>query len=166
MHVSHSRATQSNVRPSRPQHPHSPGSPKQCQDPSTRQMRAQEYSLAISLSDTLPNPRPEQRDAGCSYCGTLQLHSRALSELGGASRGLLYHICHLLVCFAILCSSWLRSKTPTCSPKSLLGLSKQTTGRDESGEWLGRGGGGGQRRENQNLIKDTFASGPLKITNS
>ena len=86
------------------------------------------------------------------------------SERGRASRGLLYHICHLLVCFAILCSSWLRSKTPTCSPKALSGLSKQTTGRDKNGE--GEGREGGKRGENQNLIKDTFASGPLKITNS
>lgn len=53
----------------------------------------------------------------------------------------LYYICHLLVCFAILCSSWLHSKTPTCSPKSLLGLSKQTAGREENREEEGRGGG-------------------------
>lgn len=99
-----------------------------------------EHGLAISLSDILPNPHPEQRDAGSSYCGTWELHHRALSELGRAGQELLYHICHLLVCFAILCSSWLHSKTPTCSPKALPGLSKQTTGRDESGEGEGRGG--------------------------
>lgn len=142
----------------------SPGSLKQRQDLSTTQMRAQEHSLAVGLLETLPNPCPEQRDAGSSYCGTLELHRRVLFELGRAGRGLLYHICHLLVCFAILCSSWLRSKTPTCSPKDLLGLGKQTTGRDGSGE--GEGKGAERRRENQNLIKDTFASGPLKITNS
>lgn len=71
---------------------------------------------------------------GSSYCGTLELHRRALPELGRARQGLVYHTCHLLVCFAILCSSWLCTKTPTCSPKALLGLSKQTTGRDENGE--------------------------------
>lgn len=114
---------------------------------------------------TLPSPRPEQSDAGSSYCGTLGPHRRALSELGSDGRGLLYHICHLFACFAILCSCWLRSDTPTCSPKALLGLSKQTAGRNESGEGEGRGG---RKRgeENQNLIKDTFAPGPLKITNS
>lgn len=145
---------QSNIRPSRPQRPHSPGSPKQCQDLSTGQTRAQEHSLAISLSDTLPNPCPEHRDAGSSYCGTLELHRRALLDLGRADWGLLYHICHLLVCFAILCSSWLGSKTPTCSLKALPGLSKQTTGRDESGE--GEGRGGEKKGKNQNLIKKTL----------
>lgn len=112
-------------------------------------MRAQEHGLAISLLDTSPNTCPEQRDAGSSYCGTLELHLRALSELGRANWGLLYHICHLLVCFAILCSSWLRSKTPTCSPKALPGLSKQTTGRDESGEAEGRRSRGEEERESK-----------------
>lgn len=154
MHVTGSMAMQSSIRLSVPQHLNSPGSPKQCQDSSTWQMRAQEHSLAIV---TLPNLSLEQRDAGSSCCGTLELHCRAWQS----GRGLLFHIRHLLVCFAILCSSWLRSQTPTCSPKALLGLSKQTTGRDKNKERKGRRGG--KREENQNLIKDTFASGPQKI---
>lgn len=87
MCVTHSRAMQSNIRLSLPQHPYPPGSPKQCQDLSTWQMRAQEHSLAIGLSVTLPNPSMEQRDAGSSYCETLELHCRALSEPGRAAGG-------------------------------------------------------------------------------
>lgn len=87
MCVTGSRAMQSNIRLSLPQHPYPPGSPKQCQDLSTWQMRAQEHSLAIGLSVTLPNPSPEQRDAGSSYCETLELHCRALSEPGRAAGG-------------------------------------------------------------------------------
>lgn len=81
------RAVQSNIRLSLSQHPDSPGSPEQSQDLSTWQMRAQEHSLAIGLSVTLPNLSPEQRDAGSSCCGTLELHCRALSEPGRAAGG-------------------------------------------------------------------------------
>jgi len=132
------------------------------------EMRAQEHGLAISLSDNLPNLCPQQRDAGSSYCGTLEPHRVALSKLGRARRRLLYYICHLFICFSILCSSWLCSKTPTCSPKALLGVSKQTTGRDESGEGEGRGQRGGEWRENKNLIKRHFcfrASENYKLIN-
>lgn len=162
MRVTGSRAMQSNIRLSLHQHPHPPGSPKRCQDLSTWQMRAQEHSLAISLSVTLPNPSPEQRDAGSSDCGTLELHCRALSEPGRAAGG----------CFIIsaICLFALPSSAPPGYAHRLLPVLQKlcwvSVNKPQAGTKIGRGKagkGGGEREENQNLIKDTFASGPQKI---
>lgn len=152
---------QNNIRLSLPQHPYPPGSPKQCQDLSTWQMRAQEHSLAISLLVTLPNPSAEQRDAGSSYCGTLELHCRALSEPGRAAGG----------CFIIsaICLFALPSSAPPGYAHRLLPvlqkLCRVSVNKPQAGTKIGRGkaGKGGGGEENQNLIKTTFASGPQKI---
>lgn len=84
--------------------------------------------------------------------------SLSLAERPGAALSYLPSAC--LLCHPLLL---LATLTPTCSPKALPCLSKQTTGRNKNREGKGREGGEGGREENQNLIKDTFASGPQKI---
>lgn len=142
MHVIGSMAMQSNIRLSLPHHPKSPGSPKQCQDLSTWQMRAQEHSLAIV---TLPNLSLEQRDAGSSCCGTLELHCRALCEPGRAAGG----------CFIIsaICLFALPSSAPPGYAHRLLPALQKlcwvSVNKPQAGTKIGRGKAGKGGRESK-----------------
>lgn len=77
-------------------------------------------------------------------------------------------------CFIIsaICLFALQSSAPPGYTQRLLPvlrkLCRVSVNKPQAGTRVGKGkaGEGGKRRENQNLIKDTFASGPLKITNS
>lgn len=100
-------------------------------------------SLAIGVSVTLPNLSLEQRAAGSSYCGTLELHCRALSEPGREAGG----------CFIIsaICLFALPSSAPPGYAHRLLPVLQKlcwvSVNKPQAGTKIGRGKAGKGGRE-------------------
>lgn len=146
VHASHSRTTQNNIRLPGPQHPHSPGSHKQCQDLSTRQMRAQDTtqpSVSWTPCQAHVRSRGMQEALTVGPLNCIAESSLSLAESAGS-------------CFIIsaICLFALQSSAPPGYAQRLLpGLQQLcwvSVNKPQAGTRVGRGKAGwGEERESK-----------------